>query len=260
MKSTRRRPARLLLASAIIVLLLPLIALAQDALYVDPNGNVGIGTSSPSSILDIVAGHITLAGHTFGQRIGFPTDLQFSGLRNVIYNIDSDNNSTNGSFSVSRDGNPNLVTFVSREDGLTGINVQFPSHPLQVGTNSSNGNGAHVTAAGVWVNGSSRHSKTNISGLSEHDALATLEALLPVRYSAKRDPGGEEYLGFIAEDVPDLVSMSDRSGVSAMDIVAVLTKVTQQQQRALKAQLEINQTLEARLRKLEDAFRRSTAN
>jgi hypothetical protein len=41
-------------------------------------------------------------------------------------------------------------------------------------------------------------------------------------------------LGFIAEDVPDLVATADRKGLSSMDIVAVLTKVVQEQQRTIE--------------------------
>ncbi len=44
-------------------------------------------------------------------------------------------------------------------------------------------------------------------------------------------------MGFIAEDVPELVATSDRQGLSAMDIVAVLTKVVQEQQQKIE-QLE----------------------
>lgn len=43
----------------------------------------------------------------------------------------------------------------------------------------------------------------------------------------------EEYLGFIAEDVPDLVASKDRKGMSPMDVVAVLTKVAQEQQKTI---------------------------
>ena len=48
----------------------------------------------------------------------------------------------------------------------------------------------------------------------------------PVHYNYKNDLQ-ESYVGFIAEDVPGLVATSDRKGLSAMDIVAVLTKVMQ---------------------------------
>ena len=44
----------------------------------------------------------------------------------------------------------------------------------------------------------------------------------------------DEHVGFIAEDVPDLVASKDRKGMSPMDVVAVLTKVVQEQQRAIE--------------------------
>jgi hypothetical protein len=60
------------------------------------------------------------------------------------------------------------------------------------------GSGAYVTVGGVWTNASSR-----------------------------------SYKDEIAEDVPDLVATKDRKGVSAVDIVAVLTKVVQKIRRSL---------------------------
>jgi len=55
-----------------------------------------------------------------------------------------------------------------------------------------------------------------------------------------REEKGEKCLGFIAEEVPELVAMNDRRSLSPMDIVAVLTRVVQEQQReisSLKARL-----------------------
>jgi hypothetical protein len=46
-------------------------------------------------------------------------------------------------------------------------------------------------------------------------------------------------VGFIAEDVPDLVATKDRKGLSPMDIVAVLTKVVQEQQKTAEDQKKI---------------------
>ncbi len=45
----------------------------------------------------------------------------------------------------------------------------------------------------------------------------------------------EAYVGFVAEDVPALVATADRRGLGTMDIVAVLTKVIQEQQRRIEA-------------------------
>ena len=68
----------------------------------------------------------------------------------------------------------------------------------------------------------------------------------PSRFTYKANPG-DECLGFVAEDVPDLVATADRKGLSPMDIVAVLTKVVQQQQAMLEEQQTRIAALEARL-------------
>jgi hypothetical protein len=64
-------------------------------------------------------------------------------------------------------------------------------------------------------------------------------ALEPVVFNY-RDETGEEYVGFIAEDVPELVATGNHDALSTMDIVAVLTRVVQAQQNKIKE-------LEARL-------------
>lgn len=204
-----------------------------SSIDISADGDIGIGTASPSSKLDIDSGVVTIGGHNIGERSGVVEDLQVNALRNTIYNVDSDNDSTNASFSVSKDGNPNTVIFVAREDNLAGFHRQTPSFPLHVGTDATNGNGAHVTAAGVWTNGSSRTNKENIRSLSAEDAMQALVGLEPVRYTGKSSPDGEEYIGFIAEDVPELVAMNDRKGLASMDVVAVLTKVVQQQEKTI---------------------------
>ena len=40
-------------------------------------------------------------------------------------------------------------------------------------------------------------------------------------------------MGFIAEEVPDLIATKDRKGLSPMDIVAILTKAIQEQQKTI---------------------------
>ena len=92
--------------------------------------------------------------------------------------------------------------------------------------------GAYCTAAGVWVDASSREYKENIQDLSVQEAMDTLEGLNPVKYNYKKEQG-EEYVGFIAEDVPDLVASEDKKGMSPMDVVGVLTKVVQEQQKTI---------------------------
>jgi hypothetical protein len=119
-------------------------------------------------------------------------------------------------------------------DGYVGIGTQTPSYPLQMAS------GAHVTTGGVWINASSRECKDNIEGLTKEEALDTLKELNPVKFAYKKDMT-EKHVGFIAEEVPDLIATKDRKGLSPMDIVAVLTKVVQEQQKTMQEQLKAMQ-------------------
>ncbi len=84
----------------------------------------------------------------------------------------------------------------------------------------------------MWTNSSSRERKQDIAALSVEDALQALADLQPVQFRYRND-ATETYVGFIAEDVPALVAMEDRQSLSTMDIVAVLTKVLQDQQQRI---------------------------
>jgi hypothetical protein len=121
---------------------------------------------------------------------------------------------------------------------------------LQVGTAYCDG--------GVWVAGSSREYKQDIEELSTEAAEDAVAKLNPVTYEYKASPG-EHHVGFIAEDVPDLVATPDRKGMSALDVVAVLTKVVQdqkatlaQQQRLMEQQQQAIAQLAAKVARLEE--------
>jgi hypothetical protein len=97
-------------------------------------------------------------------------------------------------------------------------------------------NGASCDSTGQWINASSRDYKENIQEITSIEAMKTLKGLQPVKYNFKRDLSKDLSVGFIAEDVPDLVATKNRKGLSPLEIVAVLTKVVQEQQ-ALVAKL-----------------------
>ena len=91
---------------------------------------------------------------------------------------------------------------------------------------------------GAVTEASSRTVKEDIATLDADEALAALAHLTPVTYRYRADHVGHEQsrerrVGFVAEDVPDLVAHSERDRLSAMDIVAVLTRAVQQQQKMI---------------------------
>ena len=113
--------------------------------------------------------------------------------------------------------------------GSVGIGRTAPQYPLHMAS------GAYVSPGGVWTNASSIQYKQDVAPLSLPQALQTLDGLDPVTFRYKVDPR-ERHVGFVAETVPELVATPDRKGLSAMDIVGILTKVVQYQQQELEAQ------------------------
>ena len=182
---------------------------------VNTNGDVGVQTSTPDGLLDIA--HPSNANnHAF----------LVSPLGDVGINID-DGQVPNGLFDIQTTAGSSLFTV--NTDGTIGVGVQS--------VNASNvlefANGAHLTTGGVWTNASSRKLKNNITDISAEVALNTIKALKPVTFTYKIEPT-ESYAGFIAEDVPEIVATNDGKSLAAMDFVAVLTKLVQEQQKAIE--------------------------
>ena len=223
---------------------------------------VGIGTASPAnklSISDNTSGvpiQFSVSNSNSGGRANFnmSNDLgsyigvQMSGsayvtpsLYNTAWfmtqgNIAAFNISTNDEVAS---GGATPINFMAGGYGVTpqvtitpggnvGIGTTTPAYPLQMAS------GARVTTGGVWTNASSRDYKENIEELTVAEAVDAVAKLDPVKYNYKVDRE-DKHVGFIAEDVPDLVATKDRKGLSPMDVVAVLTKVVQEQQKTIAA-------------------------
>jgi hypothetical protein len=103
----------------------------------------------------------------------------------------------------------------------------------------------HVYASNIQLS-SSRELKENIAELSGKEAVETLKNLNPVKFNFKADSDKNRHIGFIAEDVPELVATSDRKTLSPMDIVAVLTQALKEQQNTISALAEKVKLLEAK--------------
>ncbi len=109
--------------------------------------------------------------------------------------------------------------------GNVGLGASSPTEALDVQGNAF--------ILGNLEMGSSRSYKKDIRSLEKEQAMATLKALRPVKYFHKSNPD-EESVGFIAEEVPDLVATNSRKSLNPVDIVAVLTKVCQEQNRTIE--------------------------
>jgi hypothetical protein len=186
-------------------------------------GNVGLGVYS-----------------RLGAGFGFGCDTCYQNGFLQLYNP--------GTGNLTMQSGTSFDMLLNPFGGNVGIGTSDAQYPLHLG------NGAHVTAGGVWTNASSRALKDHITPLTLDEAQEALVALAPVKYTYKADPS-EMQVGFIAEDVPTLVAQNDRASLSPMDLVAVLTKVVQGQQALLAAQQTELEALQVRLAMLEAAVR-----
>jgi len=254
----------MVLVAVLMGVLIPLSAYSVDKIIVkdgegttrflvDDQGRIGIGTTTPEVEIDLGGGEITVNGADMSAGTGPGTrspglSWADTGRMNIGHGGAGGGNLEmyskghaaragrlyfvygGGDFGDVRYIHYNGSSWTDRviitKDGYIGIGTMTPSYPIHLAS------GAHVTAGGVWTDASSREYKDNIESLSAEKAMEALEGLNPVTFNYKADKE-ERYAGFIAEDVPELVAMKDRKGLSPMDIVAVLTSVVKEQQKAI---------------------------
>ncbi|HCN09583.1 MAG TPA: hypothetical protein DIT01_16765, partial [Lentisphaeria bacterium] len=236
------------------------------AMVVNQAGRVGIGVENPSANLE-VAGNIQAssalivnngAGGNWHYRLNGSTlewfenqvigrvnmSLTLGGQLAVFggiqaggtgYKINGDNGGA-GNWDMKLGNGGDLVWYENatygaermrlKKNGNLGVANDNPGQMFQVA-------GAYCDGAN-WVSVSTRDAKKNIEPLSLDVALQTLADLDPVTFEYKdaRTPDG--HVGFIAEDVPEIVATPDRKGLVSMDIVGVLTAVVKEQQKQME--------------------------
>ncbi len=200
-------------------------AVADGRLFIQSGGNVGIGTTEPYVKLHVDAANSAIGvGSTLAS--GQATGLQFLNY-----------GTQHAAFRWSHDGSRSLVL----EDASSTHNptTWYAGNPVHFIVRNGN------IVASTLIQTCSREFKENISQLSSREAIEALENLDPVTFNYKADREKELHLGFIAEDVPDLVATTGRKGLSVMDIVAVLTKVVKEQQNLIAVLAEKVKALEA---------------
>lgn len=129
-------------------------------------------------------------------------------------------------------GNPALVINASLSAGgslVTRPLVVFRNNNAAKATIAANG---HVYATS-FNTVSSRALKRQIVDLDAQTATTAVDQLTPVQFIYNDDPAARLRIGFIAEDVPDIVASSDRKSVPLMDTVALVTRVVKDHQQAV---------------------------
>ncbi|MDZ7697902.1 MAG: tail fiber domain-containing protein [Deltaproteobacteria bacterium] len=188
-------------------------------------------------------------GQNVGNRGIVITDKATSNQKNIYFGWNVGTSQDYAEMFALQEGIGYKNLVLNPSGGYVGIGTASPSYPLQMGS------GAYCSTGGTWVNASSREYKKDIENLSPGEAKDTLNRLNPVKFRYKVDDD-ERHVGFIAEDAPDLVATKDKKGMSSMDVVAVLTRVVQEQQRVMETQKQTIEKLSQRLALVEQDTRK----
>ena len=208
-------------------------ACLSTGFFLNRNGYVGIGTTTPSYPIDVV-GEIN-AHYSYSLRTDdyimsiMPTWNNNTSVYDLrILNFDT------GTIAFSTDTSSHSATVRMRvfNNGDVGIGLPWassPSYKLHVA--------GQVGATG-FVNTSSRESKTAIETVtaSETDEmLRELLAMEPTTYEYKDEYGadGRRHLGFIAENLPAALQAGDGRGVDLYALMTYTVAALQAQQRQI---------------------------
>ena len=142
-------------------------------------------------------------------------------------------NTANGPYNLvyGEDVDPSVLEshriyfFSAGNPGMMAINREDADHPIHVGTDGSNGNGAHLTAGGTWVTTSSITKKDRFENLDESYILNSIARLPVKKWSYKST--NERHIGPFAEDfyrifgTGDLDNQDANKYLSTMDVAGV---------------------------------------
>jgi len=213
---------------------------------ISADGDVGMGTGSPETNLHVFSSNTEDAAVGLGPNPdgnpGTESAVTFGytgatfGRASGFINVRPDSGAAAPNPSL-RFLTENIQAMIIDDQQFIGIGTTTnPDAPIHY---TNGGTQARLTTAGVWTDSSSRAAKEHIENLSVDAAMKALHDLQPVTYNYKVLPEDPK-VGFIAEDVPDIVATPERQGLSALDIVAVVTKVVQEQQKTID---ELNQRI-----------------
>jgi len=231
----------------------------KNSLYIDPEGDIGLGTENPgSNAVQVESGDVYIKAGNLGVNVAPTVALDVLGNIKI-----TGNSSFNGRVEGVLSGTSTFFsqTFSSlfvldADNNYVGFDVGTPTHLLELGQND-----AVKPGGGSWTAPSDRRLKTNIQ-----DFTTGLDAIMKIRpvtfnYNGKLDmPTNEEFIGVIAQEMMEVApftvkSMNKKAPEGEGDYLTVdnssmtymLVNAVQEQQTIIDAQQEEIENLKAQL-------------
>jgi len=151
--------------------------------------------------------------------------------------------------------------FVIGPNGYMGFNRLGSSHPLTVGYNSGNGNGAHLTAGGMWMNGSDVNSKEGFEPVDPIEVLEQVASLPVLRWRYKGEGEDVQHMGPTAQDFRATFGLGEsEKHIGTVDADGVALAAIQGLCKLLEERDARIDELTARLERLESALAERAEN
>ena len=204
-----------------------------QAMTLDASGNLGIGTTSPTTPLSIQKN---------GDAVTITNNASGAARNRLIFGCDT---STTYLYADSQNGataNPMVFwTGGSERARITSGGEVYIAGTTDQGAYNLQVNGTGVWGAGAYVNGSDERLKDNIQTLN--DGLAVVSQLRPVTFQYKPEHSKDQSVqpGFIAQELQQAMdgkayldgvvqSGPEYLNVAYQNLIPILTKAIQEQQ------------------------------
>src|SRR5262249_43155159 len=137
-----------------------------------------------------------------------------------------------------------------------GVSSIFTTAAIQVGTNSTNGNGASLSKGGTWTNGSDRNKKENFTHVDGVELLRNIDELPVTRWNYKGENSGIRHIGPVAQDFYRIFRLgNDDKSISTIDPSGIALAAIKELSRENKELKASNKALQKRLEVLEKMMR-----
>ncbi len=203
-----------------------------QAMTLNANGNLGIGTTLPSAPLTVLANASAVNARFLGR--------SSDGFAFLTFRNNADN-ATNGEIGISDAQNMLFYAGGSERMRITSGGEVYIAGTTDQGAYNLQVNGTGVWGAGAYVNGSDIRLKENISPIKT--ALEYVNKMNPISFKYKESYSKDQNIqpGFIAQELKELFKDeiwvngivsegTDYLNVAYQNIIPLLTKAIQEQQ------------------------------